>query len=271
MFITIDHLSFEYPGTHNTRILNNISMSVSEGEFVCILGKSGCGKSTFLRLLSGLETPTAGNIKMNGKEITGTSLERGVIFQDYGLFPWMTAGENIVLALQQKYPKKNKKELQDRAMQMLEKVGLGEETYYKLPKELSGGMQQRCAIAQTLGIDPPVLLMDEPFGAVDAITRSNLQDLLMGLWNTTIPKKTVFFVTHDVDEAILLADCIYVFGQKPSSIIFSYQKTDKEEKISRQNFMFHPEVKKIREQLLLSMNQNIEAIKNANDNRKNLN
>jgi len=136
------------------------------------------------------------------------------------LFPWMTAGENILLALKQRFPGRTKQELKQTAINMLLEVGLEESVYKMLPKELSGGMKQRCAIAQAFSMDPPILLMDEPFGALDAVTRARLQDLVLKLWAQDNPKKTVFFVTHDVDEAMLLANRIIVLGQSPSSIIY---------------------------------------------------
>lgn len=187
----VRNLSFSYDKKEKM-ILENINLNISAGEFVCILGQSGCGKSTLLRLLAGLEMPTKGEILMNGQSVKGASLERGVVFQDYGLFPWMTAGENIVLALKQKYPQKDKKELKKIALEKLTEVGLDQKVFQKLPKELSGGMKQRCAIARAFSIDPPVLLMDEPFGALDAVTRARLQDLVMKLWAKDEQKKTVF-------------------------------------------------------------------------------
>ncbi len=216
----IKDLSFSYPGTDKL-VLKDINMDVAEGEFVSILGQSGCGKSTLLRLLAGLEKQTSGEILINGKPFSGPSLSRGVVFQDYGLFPWMTAGENIMLALRQRFPERDKKELREVAVNMLQSVGLDKGVYNKLPKELSGGMKQRCAIARAFGIDPPILLMDEPFGALDAVTRARLQDMVLELWRKQEPKKTVFFVTHDVDEAILLSTKIFVLGQSPSNVIFN--------------------------------------------------
>lgn len=217
--VKIEDLSFSYTGDQKL-IVKDINMEVGEGEFVCLLGQSGCGKSTFLRLLAGLETPTAGRILLGDQPIKGASLERGVVFQDYGLFPWMTAGENILLALRQRFPERDKKELKQVALAALKEVGLDESVYRKLPKELSGGMKQRCAIARAFSIDPPILLMDEPFGALDAVTRARLQDLVLKLWSRDEARKTVFFVTHDVDEAVLLANRIFVFGQSPSNIIY---------------------------------------------------
>ena len=216
----IKDLSFSYPGTDKL-VLKDINMDVAEGEFVSILGQSGCGKSTLLRLLAGLEKQTSGEILIDGKPFSGPSLSRGVVFQDYGLFPWMTAGENIMLALRQSFPERDKKGLREVAVNMLQSVGLDKGVYNKLPKELSGGMKQRCAIARAFGIDPPILLMDEPFGALDAVTRARLQDMVLELWRKQEPKKIVFFVTHDVDEAILLSTKIFVLGQSPSNVIFN--------------------------------------------------
>lgn len=253
--VQVTNLSFKYSDS-NKLVLENISMDVKEGEFVCLLGQSGCGKSTFLRLLAGLEKPTGGEIKLAGNSIDHAGLDRGVVFQDYGLFPWFTAGENIMLALKQKYPGRDKKELKEIAVNMLERVGLSDKVFDQLPKALSGGMKQRCAIARAFGIDPPVLLMDEPFGALDAVTRAKLQDLLLELWAGQTPKKTVFFVTHDVDEAILLANRIFVFGQSPSSIIYSCSISN-ENRPSRETQFEDPEVLKLRNTLIKYINGDI--------------
>lgn len=255
--IEVKDLSFRYP-QGDKLILKDINMEINEGEFVCLLGQSGCGKSTFLRLLAGLEKPTEGELLINGEVIKKAGLDRGVVFQDYGLFPWMTAGENIILALKKKYPGKKKKELKDMAAEMVKKVGLSEDVLGKLPKELSGGMKQRCAIARSFGIDPPVLLMDEPFGALDAVTRAKLQDLLLELWSAQEPKKTVFFVTHDVDEAILLANRIFVFGQSPSNVIYEC-KIDPEKRPTRETQFDDVEVMKLRNTLIKYINGDIAA------------
>ncbi len=213
--IAINNVSYRY-GDHE--VLRNINFTAEAGEFVCLLGPSGCGKSTLLRLLSGLVVPTAGVVTLDGKPITGPGLDRGVVFQDYSLFPWMTAGQNIVLALEQVFPGKKKKEYREIAASYLEMVGLPD-TQDKLPGQLSGGMRQRAAIARAFAIDSPVLLMDEPFGALDAITRARLQDLLLQLWQQREEgRKTVFFVTHDVEEAILLANRIIVLGLNPGTV-----------------------------------------------------
>ena len=255
--IEIRNVSFAYPGTDRL-ILKDISFRVEDGEFVCILGQSGCGKSTLLRLLAGLEKPTEGTVSVDGSVVKEASLDRGVVFQDYGLFPWMKAGENIMLALQQKYPQKRKKALKEIALAGIRDVGLDEAVYDKLPKALSGGMKQRCAIAQAFAVDPPVLLMDEPFGALDAVTRARLQDLLIGLCSRQIPRKTVFFVTHDVDEAILMANRILVLGQSPSNIIYDCRISE-DHKPTRESQFEDPEIMKLRNRLIKEINRDVSA------------
>ena len=254
-YITVENLGFSYEN-NSKKILEELNLEVDSGEFVCILGKSGCGKSTLLRLLSGLETPTYGTIKLDDKVIKEAGLDRAVVFQDYGLFPWFSAGDNISLALKQKYPDKSKSEIKNIAIEALKSVGLEEDIYNKLPKELSGGMQQRCAIAQAFSLDSPVLLMDEPFGAIDAVTRANLQELIIRLYTNEDQKKTVFFVTHDVDEAILLANRIVVLGQSPSKIIFDL-KLDKSTVMTRENQFSDQKIIEIRNLLIKKINEDI--------------
>lgn len=254
-YVEVRDLSFAYE-EKGKLILKDINLDVEAGEFVCILGQSGCGKSTLLRLLAGLEKPTIGEIKIDGRQVTEASLDKGVVFQDYGLFPWMKAGDNIMLALTQRFPGRDKKELKQIALNMLNEVGLDESVYRKLPKELSGGMKQRCAIAQSFSIDPPVLLMDEPFGALDAVTRARLQDLILKLWAQHTPRKTVFFVTHDVDEAILLANRIIVLGQSPSNIIFEC-RIPEEQRPTRDTQFDNAEILKLRNELIQQINKDV--------------
>ena len=256
--VEIENLSFSYPGNPQV-ILQDVSMTAGDGEFICVLGQSGCGKSTLLRLLAGLEKPVSGALRVDGVPIAGASLDRGVVFQDYSLFPWMTAGDNLLLALKKRFPGKKKAELKEIALSSLRDVGLGEDAYKKLPKELSGGMQQRVAIAQVFSTDPSVLLMDEPFGALDAVTRAKLQDLIARLCEKARPKKTVFFVTHDVDEAMLLADRVVVLGQSPSRIIYEHRLTA-EEKATRENQFDKPETLRLRNRLISELNRNITGI-----------
>ena len=257
--ISIRNLSFSYSG-ESPLILQDIDLFVSSGEFVCFLGQSGCGKSTLLRLLAGLERPSGGEILLNGQKITGAGLDRGVVFQDYGLFPWLTAGENIKLALEQKFPNWTKTQYRDKAIEALERVGLGGDVYRKLPKALSGGMKQRCAIAQAFAIEPSILLMDEPFGALDAVTRAMLQDMLLELWAGQDPKKTVFFVTHDVDEAILIASRIIVLGQSPSRVIYDCVIPE-DEKPTRETQFENLEILKLRNELIRQINRDVSSHK----------
>lgn len=218
--VYINELSFAYPDAPSIKILEGLDVNIESGEFVCILGQSGCGKSTLLKLLAGLQKPSKGNIQIDGNIIKGASLDKAVVFQDYGLFPWMTTVENITLALEQKFPGKSKNEYDQEAREALRQVGLKEESFDKFPKALSGGMKQRTAIARAFIIDSPILLMDEPFGALDAVTRTKLQEIVLNLWKKDKERKTVFFITHDVDEALILATRILVLSQSPAKIIF---------------------------------------------------
>ena len=253
--ITVNDLSFRYADSDQL-ILRDVSMRVREGDFVCLLGQSGCGKSTFLRLMAGLEAPSSGSICVDGRPIDGTSLERSVVFQDYGLFPWMSAGENIVLALRQRFPEKSKIECRQIARRALREVGLKDEVFSKYPKSLSGGMKQRCAIARSFSMNPPILLMDEPFGALDAVTRARLQDMVLSLWSHEERKKTVFFVTHDVEEALLLATRIVVFGQSPSQVIFE-KEVRLERKPSRKEMYESRFIMDLRNELVGYINQDV--------------
>ena len=194
-------------------------------------------------------------MSIDGEEVSGASLERGVVFQDYGLFPWMTAGKNILLALEQKYPKRKKTELRSIVLEKLREVGLDDSVYNKYPRELSGGMQQRCAIAQALSIESPLLLMDEPFGALDAVTRAALQDLIRNLLEGE-SRKTVFFVTHDVDEALLLGSRIIVLGQSPGKIIYTCE-ISQENRPTRENQFTNPVFLEMRNQLIGHINRDV--------------
>ena len=210
--IEIKNLSLSYKSDNTTyEALKNINLSIKKGEFICIVGTSGCGKSTLLSVLEGLNAATSGSVKINGKEIQGAGVERAVVFQSYSLFPWMTAQENVSFAVYEARKKRgekiSRKKASEIALAFLRKVELnGFED--KLPGELSGGMQQRVAIARAMACDPEILLMDEPFGALDAKIRENLQNLLLKMWREDEKKKTVVFVTHDLNEAEILADRI---------------------------------------------------------------
>ncbi|MBP1762790.1 MAG: transporter related protein [Firmicutes bacterium] len=200
-------------GDKQVEALENINMKVAPSEFAVIVGPSGCGKSTLLQIAAGLEHPTAGKAFLNGVEIIGPGADRGMVFQAYTLFPWLTVEDNVAFGPRQK--KLPEIEVQERVNRYLEVTGLLK--FAKLyPKALSGGMKQRVAIARALANDPEVLLMDEPFGALDAQTRVVMQELLLQVWETN--HKTVLFITHDIDEAILLADTVHVMSRQPGSI-----------------------------------------------------
>lgn len=216
--IEIRDLSMEY-GIKNKRFtaLQNINIDVEKGEFVSLLGASGCGKSTLLTLIDGIRKPSAGNITINGKPVTGTGKDRSLVFQNYSLFPWMTVRRNVAFGVQQLHSELSKKECYAIADEFVEKVGLTD-FRNKYPLQLSGGQQQRVAIARALATNTEILLMDEPFGALDTKTRASLQDLLLSLWRNEKEKKTVIFVTHDVDESIFLSDRIVIMQPNPGRI-----------------------------------------------------
>ena len=197
--------------------LSGISLTVAKGEFVTLIGHSGCGKSTLLNLLAGLLRPTSGHLLLANKEIGGPGPERGVVFQNHSLLPWLTCAGNVMLAVERVFgDKEPKARLKERTAAALALVGLSQAAT-KYPEEISGGMKQRVGIARALAMEPKVLLMDEPFGALDALTRAHLQDELMGIVERT--GSTVVMVTHDVDEAVLLSDRIVMMTNGPAATI----------------------------------------------------
>ena len=212
--VRIDNVSKVYETrSGRTEALRSVSLEIYENEFICVVGPSGCGKSTLLNIIAGLQAPTAGKAYCNDHEITGTGTERGVVFQQYALFPWLTVKKNVMFALNMRGVKGEAAEQE--AMQYLRKVDL-EKFADHYPKELSGGMKQRVAIARAYAANPEVLLMDEPFGALDAQTRTQLQSELLDTWEKDM--KTCFFITHDVDEAILLAQKVIIMSARPGRI-----------------------------------------------------
>lgn len=208
--IELRNVSFNYPGSNET-VLEDISLEIEKGEFVCLLGPSGCGKSTLLSLLEGLNTTDRGEILVKGKPIQGPDTDRAVVFQHYSLFPWLSARKNIIFGIRQSGQKLSQAQIREKADYYLEEVGLSEAAG-KYPAELSGGMQQRVAIARALAMDADILLMDEPFGAIDPKLRAQLQELVSALCREH--GKTAVFVTHDIDEAMVLADRIVVMEPK---------------------------------------------------------
>jgi len=193
--------------------LRGIDLEISQGQFVCLLGPSGCGKSTLLNAIAGFAPPTTGTITAAGRVVTGPGPERGMVFQEYALFPWMTVADNIGFGLQiKRQPRAQIAATVDRLLAMLSLTDFR----HRYPKDLSGGMRQRVAIARVLALDSPIMLMDEPFGALDALTRRNLQDELLRIWAAL--HKTIVFVTHSIEEAIYLADRIVVMTYRPGTV-----------------------------------------------------
>lgn len=193
--------------------LNGVNLDIYENEFICVVGPSGCGKSTLLNIIAGLLEPSSGKVYCDGKEVQGTGTERGVVFQQYALFPWMTVKKNVMFGLNLQGIKGA--EAEEKAMKYIKMVQL-EDFLDHYPKELSGGMKQRVAIARAYAVNPSVLLMDEPFGALDAQTRTQLQSELLETWEKE--RKTCFFITHDVDEAIILAQKVIIMSARPGRI-----------------------------------------------------
>lgn len=193
--------------------LSDINLEINQGEFICLLGPSGCGKSTLLNAVAGFSLPSTGNILVNGGPVLQPGPDRGMVFQEYALFPWMTVAENVSFGLEIK--KMPKALIREKVATLLEMLKL-QDFRDRYPKDLSGGMRQRVAIARVLALDSPILLMDEPFGALDSLTRRNLQDELLRIW--TEFKKTIIFVTHSIEESIYLADRIVVMTYRPGTI-----------------------------------------------------
>ena len=208
-FLAIEGLSRVFPGVRGgapTRALEKTDLAVEDNDFICLLGPSGCGKSTLLRIVAGLDSPSTGRVMLDGAPVTAPGPDRGMVFQSYTLFPWLTVEQNILFGA---------RSTQAKAADLISRVGLkGFENHY--PKMLSGGMQQRTALARALANDPKILLLDEPFGALDHQTRALMQELLLGIWEAD--RKTVLFVTHDIDEAIFMANRVAVMSARPGRI-----------------------------------------------------
>lgn len=250
--IEIDSVDLSYSGrTGDIKALKNIHLNIFSGEFVCVLGPSGCGKSTLLGILAGFIKPTAGAVRLNGEEIKGTDRDRGVVFQNPPLYEWYSVRKNVAFGPRMRgLPKSEYEPLVD---EYLSKVGLSEFADKKI-YELSGGMKQRVSIARALINDPKILLMDEPFGALDALTRESVQDLTRKIWWDT--GKTVFFITHDVEEALLLGSRIIVLSRHPGRVIDDI-RVDFSRKIIEEetvDIKFTPEFYKYRERLLKLIN-----------------
>ena len=215
MFISIEGVSktYELKDKSSSVALEKVDLSIEEGKFICLLGPSGCGKTTLLNMIAGFDRPSTGAIKINGNDVSQPSIDRIAIFQNFGLLPWRTVIKNVELGLESKgFDEKKRREI---AEEYLELVGLSDYKKHH-PNQLSGGMQQRIAIARALAVDPEILFMDEPFGALDAMTRMTMQDEIEKIWQEK--KKTIIFVTHDIEEAVFLADRIVVMTAGPGIV-----------------------------------------------------
>lgn len=216
--IEINNVSMNFEVEESsTSALHKIYLHLEDGEFVSIIGPSGCGKSTLIDIIAGLKKPTQGTVIVGNREVTGPGPDLGIVFQDYSLFPWMTAYENLRFAIEHTNENLEPKEIVEKSKKYLDIVGLSKFAN-KFPNTLSGGMRQRLAIARMFATDPKVFFMDEPFGALDALNRVHMQDLLIYLWSRGDKRETTLYVTHDVDEAILLSDRIVVMTPSPGQI-----------------------------------------------------
>ncbi len=217
-FLEVDNLTKQHANKRRAPLVvfENVRFSANKGEFVCVVGHSGCGKSTLLNILAGLDTATSGYAFMNGREIVGPSLDRGVIFQNHSLLPWKSALENVCFSVRARHRGWTRQQVREHSLRFIEMVGLTG-AMDRRPSELSGGMRQRVGIARAFAIEPKLLLMDEPFGALDALTRGAIQDELLRICQAT--QQTVFMITHDVDEAIYLSDRILLMTPGPSASI----------------------------------------------------
>jgi nitrate/nitrite transport system ATP-binding protein len=238
-FISIEGITkrFPAPGGGTTTVFQDLWLAMARGEFVCIIGHSGCGKTTVLNILAGLDLPSDGAVIVDGQAIEGPSLDRAVIFQSHALLPWRTVMGNVAYAVTSKWRKKSHAEVAAQAQKFIDLVGLtGSE--HKRPAELSGGMKQRVGIARALSIEPKIMLMDEPFSALDALTRGTLQDEVRRICLTT--GQTVFMITHDVDEAIYLADRVVLMTNGPDAALAEIVENPLPKDRKRTDFHKHP-------------------------------
>jgi len=247
-FLELKNVSKSYAsGASRTPVLAGINLSIREGEFVAIVGYSGAGKTTLISMLAGLTSPDEGGIELAGEAITGPSPDRGVVFQNYSLLPWLTVFENIQLAVEQVFPKWTGDKVRAHVAKYVAMVNLTPAANKK-PSELSGGMRQRVSVARALAMDPKILLMDEPLSALDALTRATLQDEVERIWERD--KKTVLMITNDVDEGILLADRIIPLSAGPGATLGPAVTVDLERPRDRKAINHDPRFKRIRNEVI---------------------
>jgi nitrate ABC transporter ATP-binding subunit len=247
-YLEVSHLSKAFPGpTGATVIVRDFDLSIRKGEFVSLIGHSGCGKSTVLAIAAGLVEPTEGGVLVDGREVMGPGPDLGVVFQASCLLPWMTAFDNVMLGVESRYPNHSHAKKSDIVVENLELVGLGD-ALYKKPAELSAGMRQRVGIARAFALDPKVLLLDEPFGMLDSLTRFELQQVLIDTWSAT--RKTALMVTHDVDEALFLSDRVAMMTSGPAARLGGTLDVPFERPRDRAAVIEHPDYYPLRERLI---------------------
>lgn len=237
--------------------VRDINLEISKGEIVSIIGHSGCGKSTILNAISGMTFPTKGTVTINGKTVKGPGPDRGIVFQNYSLLPWLTVYENIFQAVDAALADKSKDEKQELVEKYLRMVGLWDHRE-KHPKQISGGMKQRTAIARAFAINPDVLLLDEPFGALDALTKGSLHLELLKMWNLTQRSKTIVMVTHDIEEAVFLSDRIVVMNNGPAATIREIEEVHLPRPRNKKDIVNMEEYKTTRERLLSLLMDKVE-------------
>ncbi len=245
-FLHIENLAKSYPG-NDAPVFEEVNFSIEKGEFVCIIGHSGCGKTTILNALAGLEGVSDGDIVMDGREVVGPGLDRGVVFQSHALMPWMSVLDNVCFAVRSRWPDWSRAQTEAQATKYLDMVGLAQ-ALHKKPAMLSGGMKQRVGIARAFAIQPKMLLLDEPFGALDALTRGTIQDELLKIVQAT--EQTVFMITHDVDEAILLSDRVLLMSNGPRARIAEIVEVTLPRSRSRHDMHHDPRFYRIRNHLV---------------------
>jgi nitrate ABC transporter ATP-binding subunit len=249
-YLKIENLEISFPTAKGKFVaVKDINLSIGKGQIISIIGHSGCGKSTIMNAIAGMVTPTAGSVVLNGKVITSPGPDRGIVFQNYSLLPWLTVYQNIFEAVDAALKDKSKGEKHAVSEKYLRMVNLWEHKN-KHPKQISGGMKQRVAIARAFAIDPEVLLLDEPFGALDALTKASLHIELLKLWNITHRSKTIIMVTHDIEEAVFLSDRIVVMSNGPAATIREIEEVHLPRPRNKKESVNLPEYKAIRERLL---------------------